>query len=111
MAAAPKQWEIRCSGKRLLMVHASPFPPFDEYVYPGSPQLARCADVDADIVVLGHTHVPMATRVGTTLVVNAGSLGQGGEPGQPGMVSYAVLDTDSEEVTFRRFRNPLLPQM
>jgi putative phosphoesterase len=110
MAAAPKQRELRCSGKRLLMVHASPFAPFNEYVYPGSPQLARCAEADADIVVLGHTHVPMATRVGTTLVVNPGSLGQGGEPGQPGMVSYAILDTDSEEVTIHRFRNPLLPQ-
>jgi putative phosphoesterase len=109
MAAAPKQRERRYSGKRLLMVHASPYAPFNEYVYPGSPQLARCAEVDADIVVLGHTHVPMATRVGTTLVVNPGSLGQGGEPGQPGMVSYAVLDTDSEEVTVHRFRNPSLP--
>jgi putative phosphoesterase len=109
MAAAPRQREMRHSGKRILMTHASPYAPFDEYVYPGSPQLARCADVDADIVVLGHTHVPMATRVGTTLVVNPGSLGQGGEPGQPGMVSYAILDTDSEEVTIHRFRNPLLP--
>jgi putative phosphoesterase len=109
MAAAPKQRQLRYSGKRLLMVHASPYAPFNEYVFPGSPQLARCGEVDADIVVLGHTHVPMATRVGTTLVVNPGSLGQGGEPGQPGMVSYAVLDTDSEEVTVHRFRNPLLP--
>jgi putative phosphoesterase len=111
MAAAPKQHDMRYSGKRLLMVHASPFAPFNEYLYPGSPQLARCADVDADIVVLGHTHVPMATRVGTTLVVNPGSLGQGGEPGQPGMVSYAILDTDSEEVTIHRFPNPLLPSL
>jgi putative phosphoesterase len=111
MAAAPKQRDLRYSGKRLLMVHASPFAPFNEYLYPGSPQLARCAEVDADIVVLGHTHVPMATRVGTTLVVNPGSLGQGGEPGQPGMVSYAILDTDSEEVTIRRFPNPLLPPL
>lgn len=108
MAGAPNQHPRRVSGKRLLMVHASPFAPYSEYLYPGSPQLARCADIDADILVLGHTHVPMAQRVGTTLVVNPGSLGQGGDPDHPGMVTYATLDTDSEEVTIHRFANPLL---
>jgi putative phosphoesterase len=107
MAAAPLRVEVRCSGKKLLMVHASPFAPFGDYLYAGSPQLARCADVDADILVLGHTHVPMATRVGRVLVVNPGSLGQGGDPANPGMSSYAVLDTDSEEVTVHRFALPV----
>jgi len=106
MGEAPMRHEVRVSGKRLLMVHASPFAPYSEYVFPGSPELARCADVDADILVLGHTHVPMAERVGSTLVVNPGSLGQGGDPAHPGMVSYAVLDTDSDEVTIHRFTNP-----
>jgi predicted phosphodiesterase len=50
----------------------------------------------------------MATRVGRTLVVNPGSLGQRGDPDHPGLVSYAVLDTDSDEVTIHRFPNPLL---
>ncbi len=106
MAEAPTRHETRLSGKRLLMVHASPFAPYSDYLFPGSPELARCADLDADILVLGHTHIPMAERVGTTLVVNPGSLGQGGDPAHPGMVSYAVLDTDSEEVTIHRFTNP-----
>jgi putative phosphoesterase len=106
MAEAPKQLETRISGKRLLMVHASPFAPYSDYLFPGSPELARCAELEADILVLGHTHVPMAARVGSTLVVNPGSLGQGGDPEHPGMVSYAVLDTDSEAVTIHRFKNP-----
>ncbi len=106
MAGAPTGHETRISGKRLLMVHASPFAPYSDYLFPGSPELARCADLDVDILVLGHTHIPMAERVGTTLVVNPGSLGQGGDPAHPGLVSYAVLDTDSEEVTIHRFTNP-----
>jgi putative phosphoesterase len=108
MAESPTQHERQVSGKRLLMVHASPFAPYSEYLFPGSPELARCGEVDADILVLGHTHIPMAERVGTTLVVNPGSLGQGGDPAHPGMLSYAVLDTDSEEVTIHRFSNPQL---
>ncbi len=107
MAAAPFSHERRVSGKRLLMVHASPFEPYNDYLYQGSPQLARCAELDADILVLGHTHVPMATRVGSTLVVNPGSLGQGGDPAHPGMSSYGVLDTDSEEFAVHRFVLPV----
>jgi putative phosphoesterase len=106
MAEAPTYHDRQVSGKRLLMVHASPFAPYSDYLFPGSPELARCAELDADILVLGHTHIPMAERVGTTLVVNPGSLGQGGDPAHPGMVSYAILDTDSEEVTIHRFTNP-----
>jgi putative phosphoesterase len=102
MVDAPTRVETKVSGKRLLMVHASPFDPFDEYLHRHNPNLARCADVDADFLVLGHTHVPMATRVGKVLVVNPGSLGQGGDPDHPGTVSYGVLDTDSEEFTVHR---------
>jgi putative phosphoesterase len=109
MAAAPLRHERTVSGKRLLMVHASPFPPYDEYLYPGTPQLARCAALEEDILVLGHTHVPMATRIGRTLVVNPGSLGQGGDPDHPGMLSYAVLDTDSDEVVVHRFPHEPVP--
>lgn len=107
MAAAPTRKEISASGKRILVVHASPFAPYSDYLYPGSRELARCAEVDADILVLGHTHIPMAERIGSTLVVNPGSLGQGGDPNHPGLLSYAVLDTDSEEFTVHRFANPL----
>lgn len=103
MAAAPWSHERVVSGKKLLMVHGSPFDPYDEYLYPGSRGLARCAELEVDLLVLGHTHMPMARRVGRTLVVNPGSLGQGGDPDHPGMLSYAVLDTDSEVVEVVRF--------
>lgn len=109
MSRAPARLETRVSGKRLMMVHASPFDPFDEYLHVSNPHLARCAEVDADILVLGHTHVPMATRVGKVLVINPGSLGQGGDPDHPGMLSYGVLDTDSEEFTVHRFEYRITP--
>jgi len=110
MAAAPLRHERSVSGKRLLMVHADPFPPHSDYLYDGSPQLARCAELDVDFLVLGHTHVPMVKRVGRTLVVNPGSLGQGGDPDRPSVLSYAVLDTDSDEVVMHRFAESDLKQ-
>jgi putative phosphoesterase len=100
---APQRIEAELGGKKLLMVHGVPWEPYSEYLYESSPSIKRCADVDADFLVLGHTHVPMVKRVGSTLVINPGSIGESRsmEPGRP--VSYAVLDTDSEEVSFGKF--------
>jgi putative phosphoesterase len=109
MAAAPTRLEMRANGKKLLMVHACPFPPFNQYLYPTSPLLDACGDVDADFVVLGHTHIAMSKRVGRTLVVNPGGLGERGDPGHPGMVSYGILDTSTDEFQVHRFRDPALP--
>lgn len=106
MASAPVRHEMRIAGKKLLMVHACPFPPYDQYLYPGNPLLARCGDVDADFLVLGHTHVPMSVRVGSTLVVNPGALGERSDPSFPGMVSYGILDTVDESFEIHRFEDP-----
>jgi putative phosphoesterase len=92
--------ELDLGGVRLLMVHASPCPPHDQYVWPRSPELARLTDVDADVIVLGHTHAQMAVRVGRALVVNPGSVGEPRDPANGRRLSYAVLDTGSGEVVF-----------
>ena len=65
--------------------------------------LGMLGRIDADIVVLGHTHVPFCTRVGNMLVVNPGSCGEARDESQTG--SYAILDTKTEDVQF--FRVPL----
>ena len=56
-------------------MHGSPWPPYGDYLYPGSPVLKRAAELDVDYLLLGHTHVAMAKRIGHTLVINPGSLG------------------------------------
>ncbi|MDA0301909.1 MAG: YfcE family phosphodiesterase [Chloroflexi bacterium] len=100
IAALPRVIETEVSGKRLVMVHGSPFEPFDEYLYPKARTLRRFKDLDADYVILGHTHYPMVERVGNVLVINPGSAGE------PADLSYAVLDTASGEVTFDAFARP-----
>ena len=67
-----------------------------------------CGNVDADFLVLGHTNVPMAERVNGTLVVNPGSIGESREHGFKDLVSYAILDTSTDEVEFVKFPNPRL---
>ena len=62
--------------------------------------------VDADVLVLGHTHEAFSTHVSSRIVVNPGAVGRSldGDP----RASYAVLDTDSLEVTHHRLEYDLM---
>lgn len=106
MAAQPYRLETTVGGKKLVMVHGSPFEPHNEYIYPSSPSIAKLGAIDADYVVLGHTHYQMAERVGRVLVINPGSAGEARDARNAFKLSYAVLDTSSGEVTFDDFQDP-----
>jgi putative phosphoesterase len=106
MAAQPSSIETRINGKTLVMVHGSPFEPHNEYIYPNSHSLARFREIDADYIILGHTHYQMAERVGRALVINPGSAGEARDPRNAFKLSYAILDTSSGEVTFDDFQDP-----
>jgi putative phosphoesterase len=100
----PLNVESIVDGKRLLMTHGSPVAPYERYVYPATRELDEIAAVDADFVILGHTHYQMAERVGRALVINPGSAGDARDQRNGLRLSYAVLDTQSEEVTFDNYR-------
>ena len=95
----PDEIRTTVNGKSLLMVHSTPWPPKGHYLHAGDPLFQRCDELDADYLILGHTHVPMVERIGRTLVINPGSLTFTREPGAYGMLSYAILDTTTDEVT------------
>jgi putative phosphoesterase len=98
LAGVPTRLELTLGGRRLLMVHGSPWAPHNDYLYESSPGWARCEEDDlADILVVGHTHVPMAVRKGRTLVVNPGSVSEPRGPSPDRRGSYAIVDTDAVE--------------
>ena len=99
IANTPDEIRTTVNGKTLLMTHASPWAPRGHYLYAGDPLFSRCDELDADYLIIGHTHVPMVERFGRTLVINPGSLVFSREPGAYGMLSYAILDTTTDEVT------------
>jgi putative phosphoesterase len=112
MQSQPFNLDVRVNGQRLYMVHGSPWEPHDEYIYPNSPALKRLSQIGSDFVVLGHTHYHMAERVGRSLVINPGSCGEARDHRNGFRLSYAILDTETEEVTFDHFEDPtraLLP--
>lgn len=106
LAEQPATLRTHTNGKRLFVVHGSPWPPYGDYLYPSSPGLQRFADFDADYVVMGHTHYQMATRVGRTLLINPGSAGEPRDPRNDRRLSFAVLDTSTDEVRFCNFGDP-----
>jgi putative phosphoesterase len=100
LASAPLSLELEAAGAKVLMVHASPWQPIDEYIYPHSPTLARFAQLPYDFVIFGHTHVPLVHRANTVTVINPGSCSQPRDPDRRG--SYAILDLERRVVELRR---------
>ena len=76
LAQRPCRIALEIGGKKLLLVHSTPWEPRGTYVYPHSSLLERFAEADADFVLYGHTHHQLVRRVGRVLVVNPGSAGE-----------------------------------
>lgn len=102
----PHRLAVERAGKRLLLVHSTPWEPRGDYVLPESAQLARFGEAEADFVLYGHTHRQVVKRFGRVLVVNPGSAGDARDHGNGRQLSCAVLDTASDEVRVIDFPDP-----
>jgi putative phosphoesterase len=106
MREKPYRLETEVAGKKIMMTHASPWEPWDEYHYPHEPIWARAAAFDYDAVFVGHTHFKMAQRFGKVLVINPGSAGDPRDSRNDFQLSCAVWDTTSDEVIFYDYPDP-----
>jgi putative phosphoesterase len=84
-------------GKKFHLVHATPRDPMDEYLA-ADPETwrGRLANTDADIVCVGHTHLPFHLDLGDCQVLNPGSVGQPRD-GDP-RAAYAVIEDGKIEL-------------
>lgn len=90
---------------KVVVFHGSPRDPLNEYIFPPEARLRAAEFLDltgADLLILGHTHVPYVYGVGNRMVVNPGSVGQPRD-GDP-RASYMLIDVEDGEVfvTHRR---------
>jgi putative phosphoesterase len=106
LAEQPYRRYLDLAGKRLLLIHSTPWEPRGEYVHPHSTRLNRFAEVDADIVLYGHTHCQVVKRIGEVLVINPGSAGDARDSRNERQLSCAVLDMSSEEVRMIDYPDP-----
>lgn len=90
LSALPKWAKASVDQLSYLAVHATPVDPLYQYLGPNSDEWGREVDtIDANLLLVGHTHLQFELRVGTTRVVNPGSVGQP-KDGDP-RAAYAVI--------------------
>lgn len=99
LARLPVTQSLVLDGKKFFLVHATPRDPMDEYL--GNDPAAweaRLADIDADFVCVGHTHLPLDLSISGRRLINPGSVGQPRDGDT--RAAYAVIENG--EVHFRR---------
>jgi putative phosphoesterase len=106
LAGQPHRHMLEVAGKKVLMVHSTPWEPRGEYIFPHSSRLERFGEADADFVLYGHTHAQVVRRVGRVLVINPGSAGEASYDGKNWKLSCAILDTVTDEVARIDFPDP-----
>ncbi len=104
LRALPEQMRMEVQGRRILLTHASPTSP-KEALTSGTPlarlrELAR--DTAADVILVGHAHVPMVRKVGRVWFINTGSVGQPRDDDP--RACYAILTLGQKRVQVRHYR-------
>lgn len=92
LAGLPVRASIELDGVRIELLHAAPADPLYQYLPASDVDGWRraVAGIDADIVLVGHTHLPVVLELGGKRMVNPGSVGlpRDGDP----RACYAVLE-------------------
>lgn len=100
----PVQREMTVGSTRFYLVHAMPSSPLFGYCAEKSERWKEeTILIDADVLLVGHTHTPFIRKIGKTTIVNPGSLGQP-KTGRP-LACYAVWEDG--DVSLREYAYPL----
>jgi len=103
LRSLPRELRFTFGRWRVLGVHGSPRR-LNEYLFEDRPErsLERMfADLEADVILCGHTHLPYHRHIGPTRLINVGSAGKpkGGDP----RACYALVELgDDVTATFPR---------
>jgi putative phosphoesterase len=100
----PIQEKIVIGTQEFYLVHAAPTDPLFGY-RPQDSELweKEIQSINADVLVVGHTHTPFIRQVGGCTIVNPGSLGQP-KTGRP-LACYAIWEDG--EISLKEYDYPL----
>jgi putative phosphoesterase len=93
LAGMPTSLWLTIGGMRFFLVHATPRDPMDEFAPPDAEAWARRLEgIDADYVLVGHSHLQFMLYAGHTTIINPGSVGlpRDGDP----RAAYAIITDD-----------------
>ncbi len=95
----PITLQIESGGSKFVFSHGSPCGDMYKYLRPDITDRqweSELKDIIADVVFIGHTHLPMVRKIHGITVVNPGSVGQPRD-GIP-MASYAIWEDGRIEI-------------
>jgi uncharacterized protein len=96
LSQRPVTMERQVLGLNILLVHSTPSNPLGNYVGASTPSYdQQFSNLTAHIAVCGHTHQPSIKRIGQTLVINPGSVGEGRPEASGYVSSCAILEATS----------------
>lgn len=98
---APLLYSGLFDGLRIKMYHGSPWDLMEEYVYPDYAHFDRFEEINADLIILGHTHIPFVRGN----IVNPGSCGQPRDDDP--RAAYGILQTETADITLGRVKYDL----
>ena len=77
LARLPVTNRLNLANRTFFLVHATPRDPMDEYLGDDPDGWRnRLEFIEADFVLVGHTHIPYVLDLNGTTVINPGSIGQ-----------------------------------
>jgi len=94
--------KLKINGTTIALYHGSPRDPLNEYIYPDlsdADAQALTRRAEANVVLLGHTHVPMLRAIDRLTIANPGSVGQPRD-GDP-RASFATLTISNHQLKFQ----------
>ena len=106
LAERPHRLELDCDGKKVLMVHSTPWEPRGAYIYRHSPELERFGRGGRGFRPVRTYPSTGHSPGGRCLVVNPGSAGDARDPDNGRQLSCAVLDTETEEARIIDYPDP-----
>ena len=99
----PRECRFVLDGVSFYMNHTVPHLPLHHYLDKNTPrsELAEYyQDIQADVIVTGHTHMPYIKNFRDKILVNPGSVGQSRD-GDP-RASFATFDTATGRIELKR---------
>ena len=99
----PRECRFVLDGVSFYMNHTVPHLSIHHYLDKSTPEsklVGYYRDIQADVIVTGHTHMPYVKNFGDKILVNPGSVGQSRD-GDP-RASYATFDTATGRIELER---------
>jgi len=104
LRSLPERLELTRAQTRFFLCHATPSDPLYEYRRAESEKwIDECVQLRADVILVGHTHMPFIRSFNRQTLVNPGSLGQP-KTGKPD-ACYAVWENG--QVGLRSYKYPV----